>query len=58
MREYPGGFDEALSDAVEERVAEVKEATLLEATQLIQQWPFLQVTAAAAHFFLFPDRKA
>lgn len=36
-REYPGSFDEALSDAVEERMAEVKEATLLKATQLIQQ---------------------
>ena len=43
---YPSGFDEALSDAVEERVAEVKEATLLEATQLIEQRPCLQVTVA------------
>jgi hypothetical protein len=46
---YPSGFDEALSDAVEERVAEVKEATLLEATQLIEQRPCLQVTVA--HLF-------
>lgn len=46
-REYPSGLDEALSDAVEEGMAEVEEPGLLQAPDLVQQRPRLQVTVAA-----------
>lgn len=37
LKEYPCGFDEALSEAVEERMAEVEEAAFVEITKLVQK---------------------
>lgn len=37
IHSYPSGFDEALSNAVEKRVAKVEESPFIERTELIQQ---------------------
>jgi len=42
---YSGSFDEALKDAVEERVSKIEESFLVEVTELIKKRPSLQVTA-------------
>lgn len=46
-RAYAGGLDEALGDAVEERVAEVDHPVLLQAAHLVQERARLQAAVAA-----------
>lgn len=42
---HSSGFEEALSDAVEKRVAKINQSLLIKATKLVKQRPSLHVTA-------------
>lgn len=46
-KSHPSGFDEALSNAIEERVAKVEEATLFKARKLVKQRSVLHVACHA-----------